>query len=98
MIRVIYFLDFLLTTYFYLIIAAAIVSWLIAFQVINMRNDFVRTIVIMLNAVTEPALRPIRRIVPTLAGLDISPVILLIIILFIQQVVLGNLLDALQVP
>ncbi len=84
-----------LQLYTYLIIASAILSWLVAFNVVNTRNDVVRTIWNFLDAVTEPALRPIRRILPNLGGVDISPVLLILLIIFIQ-----NILDRLkyQVP
>ena len=84
-----------LQLYTYLIIASAILSWLVAFNVINTRNDVVRSIWSFLDAVTEPALRPIRRILPNLGGVDISPVLLIFLIIFIQ-----NILDRLkyQVP
>jgi YggT family protein len=96
MIRFIYFIDFLLATYTWLIIAYALMSWLVAFDVINMRNNFARSIAVALNAVVEPGLRPIRRFIPVLGGLDISPVILILIIIFIRSVLLGNLVDAIQ--
>ena len=96
MIRLIYFIDFLLDTYIWVIIAYAVMSWLVAFDVINMRNNFARNITIALNAIVEPALRPIRRFIPALGGIDISPVILIFIILFIRSVLLGNLADAIQ--
>ena len=96
MIRLIYFIDELLGFYMLLIIAYAVMSWLVAFDVINLRNNFVRNVVMVLNAVIEPALRPIRRFIPNLGGIDISPVILYLIILFIRTVLLGNLTDALQ--
>lgn len=76
-----------LNWYSYLIIAMAILSWLVAFDVINFRNDIVRSIWRFLEAVTEPALRPIRRVLPNLGGIDVSPVILLLIILFIQKLI-----------
>ena len=76
-----------LQLYVWLLIAAAVMSWLVAFNVVNMRNDIVRTIWNVLNQATEPALRPIRRILPNLGGLDISPIILLLIIFFIQRVI-----------
>ncbi len=79
-----------LQLYIYLIIVMAIMSWLIAFHVINIYNDFVRAIWNTLNALTEPLLRPIRQLLPNLGGIDISPVILLIIIYFLQ-VLLSNL-------
>ncbi len=76
-----------LNWYSYLIIAMAILSWLVAFDVINFRNDIVRSIWRFLEAVTEPALRPIRRVLPNLGGIDVSPVILLLIILFVQKLI-----------
>lgn len=75
-----------LQLYTYLIIASAILSWLVAFNVINTRNDVVRMIWSFLDAVTEPALRPIRRILPNLGGVDISPVLLIFLIIFIQNI------------
>ena len=77
----------LLNWYTYLIIAMAILSWLVAFDVINFRNNIVRQVWGFLEAVTEPALRPIRRVLPNLGGIDVSPVILLLIILFIQKLI-----------
>ena len=77
----------ILTLYSYIIIATAIMSWLLAFDVINFRNQLVRSIWNFLNAVTEPALRPIRRILPNLGGVDISPIILLLLIMFIERVI-----------
>ncbi|QAY95830.1 hypothetical protein CWB41_08855 [Methylovirgula ligni] len=76
-----------LQLYTYVIIIVAILSWLIAFNVINVHNDFVRSIWNALNAVTEPLLRPIRNVLPALGGLDISPVILLLLIFLIQDII-----------
>ena len=74
-----------LDIYCWIIIASAIFSWLYAFNVVNSRNQFVGTIGNMLYRLTEPALRPIRRFMPDLGGIDISPIILLLIIFFIRQ-------------
>ena len=76
-----------LQLYTYLIVASAILSWLVAFNVVNMRNDFVRSIWGFLDAVTEPALRPIRRVLPNLGGVDISPVILLLLIMLVDRMI-----------
>jgi YggT family protein len=73
--------------YTWLIIAAAIMSWLVAFNVINPRNDIVRMIGNFLFQVTEPALRPIRNILPNLGGVDISPIILLLLLWFISSLI-----------
>lgn len=76
--------------YIWAIIIMAILSWLIAFDVINTSNRFVYTILDFLNRVTEPALRPIRNFMPNLGGIDISPIILILGLFFVQRV-LGNL-------
>ena len=75
-----------LNIYFWVIIISAILSWLVAFNVVNTRNQAVSTIGNALFRLTEPALRPIRRFMPNLGGVDISPVILLLAIYFIQSV------------
>ncbi|MGO4831584.1 YggT family protein [Rhizobiaceae sp. 2RAB30] len=77
-----------LDIYWWLLIASAIFSWLYAFNVINSRNQFVNSIGNFLFRVTEPALRPIRRFLPDLGGIDISPIILLLVIFFIRQFLL----------
>ena len=79
--------DVALNLYTWLVIASAIVSWLVAFNVINARNDFVRMIWDFLYRVTEPALRPIRKVMPNLGGIDLSPIILLLGIFFLQSVI-----------
>jgi YggT family protein len=82
------FISYLLTLYIYIIIAYAVMSWLIAFNVVNTRNQFVRTVLDFLYRITEPVLRPIRRVLPDLGGIDISPIVVWLIIIFIQMVVL----------
>jgi YggT family protein len=77
-----------------MVIASAILSWLVHFGVINTRNQFVSMIGEFLWRVTEPALRPIRRFMPNLGGIDISPIILILIIYFLQMV-LQNILISL---
>lgn len=76
-----------LQLYVWLLIAQAVLSWLVAFNVVNVRNEAVRTIWNFLYQITEPVLRPIRRIMPNLGGIDISPIILLLLIFFIQRVI-----------
>jgi YggT family protein len=71
--------------YTWVVIVSAILSWLVAFNVINMRNQFVYTIAHTLYRLTEPALRPIRRFIPTIGGIDISPVILILVLWFVQR-------------
>jgi YggT family protein len=76
-----------LDLYKLVIIVAAVMSWLIAFNVVNVRNEVVRTIWSSLVALTEPALRPIRRLLPNTGGLDISPIVLFLLILLIEQII-----------
>jgi len=82
---------FALDIYVWLVIASAILSWLVHFGVINTRNQFVSMIGEFLWRVTEPALRPIRRFMPNLGGIDISPIILILIIYFVQKVLINIL-------
>ncbi|WP_024586894.1 YggT family protein [Aliihoeflea sp. 2WW] len=84
-----------LDIYWWLIILSAIFSWLYAFNVVNPRNQFVGTIGNFLYKVTEPALRPIRRLLPDLGGIDISPIILLLLIFFLRQFILTTVAPAL---
>ena len=91
MIDLLYFISRLLSLYIFVIVASAIFSWLYAFNVVNTRNQFVGMIGQFLYAVTEPVLRPIRRILPATGGIDLSPVVLIIGIWFIQQVIIPNL-------
>ena len=70
-----------------IIIASAIFSWLYSSGVVNTRNQFVATIGRMLYQLTEPALRPIRRYLPNLGGIDISPIVLLLLIFLIERVI-----------
>jgi YggT family protein len=84
MIAVFSTIDMILGLYTWIIIGSAIFSWLFAFNVVNPNNRFVGAIGEFLYKATEPALKPIRRIMPDLGGLDISPIILLIAIFFIR--------------
>ena len=76
-----------LDLYVWLLIAAAILSWLVAFNVVNTRNQFVAAVAEFLYRITEPVLAPIRRALPNLGGLDISPIVLILIIMFLQRVI-----------
>ena len=88
MVPLIGFFVLVIDLYIWVVIASAILSWLVAFNVVNTNNRVVLTIGDMLYRVTEPALRPIRSILPNLGGIDISPVILILLLLFIRDVVL----------
>ena len=91
MIELLNFIAYVLQLYVYVLIAAAVLSWLIAFNVVTMRNQFVAGLVQLLYAITEPVLRPIRNILPNLGGVDVSPVVVILIIIFIQSVILPNI-------
>jgi YggT family protein len=88
MVPLIGFIVLVIDLYIWVVIAGAILSWLIAFNVVNTQNRFVYSVADMLYRITEPALRPIRSILPNLGGIDISPVILILFLLFIRDVVL----------
>ncbi|MBB3354835.1 YggT family protein [Rhizobium sp. BK049] len=77
-------IDLVLNIYTWILIASAVFSWLYAFNVINSSNQFVNSVGMFLYNVTEPALKPIRRLLPNLGGIDISPIILLVIIFFLR--------------
>ena len=77
-------IDLVLNIYTWILIASAVFSWLYAFNVINSSNQFVNSVGMVLYNVTEPALKPIRRLLPNLGGIDISPIILLVIIFFLR--------------
>ena len=79
--------DTIITIYIWLLIASAVLSWLIAFNVVNTRNPIVNSIGEFLYRVTEPLLRPIRNVMPNLGGIDVSPVILILALLFLERFV-----------
>ena len=80
-------IDTIITLYIWILIASAILSWLIAFNVVNQRNPIVANLGEFLYRITEPALRPIRAFLPNLGGIDISPVILILLLLFLQRII-----------
>jgi YggT family protein len=82
-------LNFILQIVWWVFLLMIIMSWLISFNVINTRNQFVAGLWRVLNQITEPILRPIRRVVPPVGGLDLSPLIVFIIIFFLQSLI-GN--------
>ncbi len=77
----------ILNLYTWVIIISAVLSWLLAFNVINYDNNFVRTVWNGVNALTEPLLRPIRRRLPQMGAIDIAPIILLLAIFFLERVI-----------
>lgn len=77
-----------ITLYIYILVISAVLSWLVAFNVVNMRNRFVYTVGDILARLTEPALRPIRRVLPNLGGIDLSPVVLILGLFFLRDAVI----------
>ena len=77
----------LLDIYTWVVIAAVVMSWLVAFGVINTYNQFARSVVHLLDALTEPVFRQVRRVIPPIGGLDISPLIVLIGLQFLSYLV-----------
>ena len=80
-------LSFILNIVWWIFLIMIIMSWLISFNVINTRNQFVASVWRVLNQITEPILKPIRRIVPAMGGLDLSPLIVFVIIFFLQNLI-----------
>lgn len=74
-----------ITLYIWALIVSAVLSWLVAFNVVNTRNRLVYMVGDFLHRITEPALRPIRRFIPLLGGIDISPVVLILVLIFARN-------------
>jgi len=85
---ILWLIDTVIWLYIYVLIGMAVLSWLIAFEAVNTRNQFVRQVAEFFFRVTEPALRPIRRIIPNLGGIDISPMILILGLIFLDRLIL----------
>jgi YggT family protein len=96
MLRLLLFINELLNLYLFVLFVTAVLSWLVAFSVVNTRHPLVSIIGDILYRITEPLLKPIRRYVPNVGGLDMSFLVLIVLIWFIQQVVIGNLVDILR--
>lgn len=80
----------LLNIYFWIIIIQVILSWLVAFGVVNMHNEVVGMIGRFVHALTEPVMRPIRNFLPSMGGIDLSPMIVLLAIFFLQRLIVTN--------
>lgn len=85
--HIVWFINTLIQLYIWVLIIGAILSWLVAFNVVNPRNQLVYTVMDFTYRITEPALRPIRRFLPNLGGIDISPVILILLLTLAQRVI-----------
>ena len=78
-------IDTVLELYIWVIIASVVLSWLVAFNVINTRNTFINQVGEFLHRITEPALRPIRGVLPNFGGIDISPMVLILLLIFARR-------------
>ena len=87
-------IDTVITLYIWILIAAAVLSWLVAFNVVNARNQFVAMVGDFLFRITEPVLRPIRNMLPSLGGIDVSPVVLILIIILIKDIIVRYIYPA----
>ena len=81
-------LNNVISLYIWVLIVSAVLSWLVAFGIVNTSNRFVYTVGDFLYRITEPALRPIRRVIPDLGGVDISPVVLILALWFIRDLLI----------
>lgn len=78
-------LSTVIDIYVWLLIASAILSWLVAFNIVNTSNQFVSTIGQFLHRITEPVLRPLRQVIPAIGGLDVTPIVLILLLYFIRN-------------
>ncbi|WP_136161967.1 YggT family protein [Sphingomonas flavalba] len=90
-------LQILLSAAQWIIIIQAILSWLVAFNVINTYNEVIRSVLIALDRLTEPLYRPIRKIMPDLGALDLSPLVVLLVIYILRSVILPNIFTPLLI-
>jgi YggT family protein len=93
MIRLLFFIDGLLGFYVMILVVTVIVSWLVAFDVINVRNNLVRPVTYALSALTDPVLAPLRRVIPPVGGLDLTFLVLLVLIQLVRSVIIPDLAD-----
>lgn len=87
-------LDLLLSILMWIIIIQAVLSWLVAFNIINTSSDFVRQLLGALSQATEPLYRPIRRVMPDFGALDFSPMVVLLIIVILRRIIQANMIGA----
>jgi len=84
-------IDTVFTLYIIILIASAVISWLVAFNVLNTQNQLVYGVLGFLYRLTEPVLKPIRRILPAMGGIDLSPIALIILLYFVRDLLVDNL-------
>ena len=82
-----FLLDSVITIYLWIIIVNAILSWLVAFNILNTQNRFVFSVLEATYKLTDPALNKIRRFIPTFGSIDISPVVLILLLMFLRNII-----------
>jgi YggT family protein len=88
MYSILWLISTVIDIYVWILVASAVLSWLVAFNVVNTRNPLVAAVGDVLYRLTEPVLTPIRRILPNFGGLDISPVVLILLLIFIKRLLI----------
>ncbi len=88
----VWLIDQVIGLYITLVIVQVVLSWLVAFNVINTSNRFVYMVGDFLYRITEPALKPIRRILPTMGGIDLSPIVLILGLYFLRVLLLRDIM------
>lgn len=96
MTAIIWLIDTVISLYIWILVLSAVLSWLVAFRVVNTQNRFVYAVMDFCWKVTEPALRPIRRVLPNLGGIDLSPVVLILGLMFAKNLLLYDLVPMLR--
>ena len=94
MLAIFQIIDLLLNILTWIIIIQAVLSWLVAFNVINTYNDFVRQLLYALDRITEPLYRPIRKVMPDFGALDLSPLVVLLLIYILRNIILPSIVGA----
>ncbi len=95
LVTIVVVIQYIAQIYIYVVIGAVIMSWLLAMGTLNMRNDFVRAVVRILDSLTEPVFRIVRKVIPTIGPLDLSPMVVIIALWAIADVFLPTLLQRL---
>jgi YggT family protein len=95
MAALIWLIDTLFTAYWWVILLSVVLSWLVAFNIVNFSNPYVRQVAQVLRRLTEPVLGPVRRLLPDLGGIDISPIIVLIAMEFLRRLIIGQMVQLL---
>lgn len=92
---IVYILQMALTVFYWIIILQIVISWLLAFDVINLRNPKAQNLIQLMNKITDPVYKPLRKFIPAIAGIDITPIIVIIGVILLRDNLLPRLLGVL---